>query len=108
MVALALLWGVGSLSPARAADPGTDETWTGLPTPPHTGTGGGAGTSGGSEGDPDWWQTDVWTGAEVGALPVPASPQEEASPSRTLRLAEDTLNAFVDWLLHMGRQHLGF
>ena len=106
IVALALLWGVGSLSPARAADPGASEDWTGVPAPPHNGTDGTTGPTGG-EGDPDWWQTDVWTGTEMGALPAPTSPNE-ALPGRTFQLVESSFSGLVNWLLQMSGRHLGF
>jgi len=107
VVALALLWGVGSLSPAWAADRGAKDDGTGIPAPPHTGIGGPAGPTGGGEGDPDWWQTDVWTGTEMGALPAPTSPKE-ARPSLTFQLAESSFSDFVNWLLQMSGRHLGF
>ena len=111
IAALALLWGVGSLSPAWAAEPGAVGDGSGIiAIPPHSsppGGPGGTGTGDPGEGDPDWWQTDVWTGSEMGALPALESPTAD-EPRGMLRLVEGPLSAFADWLLQLSGHHLGF
>lgn len=110
VAALALLLGVGLQSPVWAGSPGDNNDGTGFFSDPRGGPGGGPGDPGSGrsgESDPDWWQTDVWSGTEVGALPAQDSPRAQESRG-FLRLVEDTVRRIMTWLQLVGGHHLGF
>jgi hypothetical protein len=104
VAALALLGGVGLLSPTPvwAEDTGSDDD-SGIFSPPR----GGTPEPGGGEADPDWWQTDVWDQAEIVALPAADSPREPET-RRVLQVVENPILAFVQWLSRLSGHHLGF
>jgi hypothetical protein len=109
VAALALVLGVGLLSPAWAADPGSTDTGTALVPPPRGNSpGGSGGGGGGGEADPDWWQTDGWSGTSVIALP--AHDDRTLVPTQyrsTTWFGRNYLDAFVNWLLYLSSHRLG-
>ena len=110
LAALALVLGVGLLSPAWAADiPGSDSNGGGQYVPPPKGSGPGQGGSGGGEADPDWWQTDGWAGSPIGALPAPdaAGSRSISEPRHVLWVVESSLDAIKVWLFQLSSYRLG-
>jgi hypothetical protein len=102
LAALALVLGVGLLSPAWAADPPSSGDTGNQYVPPPKGNGSGQGGSGGGEADPDWWQTDGWAGSAISALPAP-----DAAVSRSVTepyryrfvwIVKGSLEAIQIWL----------
>jgi hypothetical protein len=108
LAALALVLGVGLLSPAWAADPVDGNDPGGQYVPPPKGSGPGSG-GGGGEADPDWWQTDGWAGSPTGALPA----REEAvsrtvmEPHQVLWIVQGSLQAIKVWLFQLSSHRLG-
>jgi hypothetical protein len=109
LAALALVLGVGLLSPAWAADPSKTDDTGGQFVPPPKGNSPGPGGSGGGEADPDWWQTDGWAGTPIGALPA----HEEAvsrsvnEPYRVVWIVQGSLEAIKVWLSQLSSHRLG-
>lgn len=110
---VALFVGVGTLSPVWAADLDSGDDGTGIFSPPrggNTGTGPGSGRDtggGGGEADPDWWQTDTWTGTQVDALPASDSPRREIT-RQVYWMTESPFRAFITWLSSWTSHGLGF
>jgi len=105
LAALALLLGVGSLTPVSAwAEADQDDDNSGIFNPPR---GGVSPEPGGGEADPDWWQTDVWDDAEIVALPATDS-RRAPETRRVLQYVENPIHAFIQWLERLGGHHLGF
>ena len=111
VAALAFVMGVGLVSPVWAEEAGASDDGSGFFSAPKGGPGAGPGdpTGGGrgGESDPDWWQTDVWTGSEMGALPAPESPRVEA-PRGVLRFVTSSFHRMMTWLSLVGGHRLGF
>src|SRR5262245_8772399 len=100
LAALALVLGVGLLSPAWAGDPVSGNDPGGQYVPPPKGQGPGSGGSGGGEADPDWWQTDGWAGSPMSALPArdEAVSRTVLEPHRVVWVAMGSLEAIKVWL----------
>ena len=105
---LALVLGVGLLSPAWAIED-TGETGGSEFVPPPKGSGPGQGGSGGGEADPDWWQTDVWGGSPISALPAQDTGESDwIIESRQMTwYVESSLGALRIWLFQLSGHRLG-
>ena len=106
---LALVLGVGLLSPAWANDVDPGDTGSEF-VPPPKGTGPGAGGSGGGgEADPDWWQTDGWARSPISALPAQDTDESGwvIDPRYMSWYVEGALGALKGWLFQLSGHRLG-
>ena len=108
LAALALVLGVGLLSPAWAIeDPG--DTGSEF-VPPPKGNGPGSGGGGGGEADPDWWQTDGWGRSPVGALPAQDTDESGwvvVERRQAMWVVQGAIGALKIWLFQLSGYRLG-
>ena len=107
LAALALVLGVGLLSPAWAGDPVSGNDPGGQYVPPAKNQGPGSG--GGGEADPDWWQTDGWAGSPTSALPArdEAVSRTVVEPHRVVWIVRGSFEAIKAWLSQLSSYRLG-
>jgi hypothetical protein len=108
LAAVALVLGVGLLSPAWAGDPviGSDPGGQYQPPPKTQGPGS---SGGGGEADPDWWQTDGWAGSPASALPArdDAVSRQVIENHRVVWIFQGSLEAIQIWLSQLSSHRLG-
>jgi|GEM_PF-1175178 len=109
LAALALVLGVGLLSPAWAGDPISTNDPGGQYVPPPKGQGPGSNGGGGGEADPDWWQTDGWAGTPMSALPARDETVSGTvvAPHRMVWVVQGSLETIKIWLLQLSSHRLG-